>query len=78
MLMVMLSTNTATRERKLIDRIKENLIKKIFLFLTGFEPVTSGFFVELCPLSLSPYPLSYFDPLIYRYTIHSNMTKITS
>ena len=44
MLIVMLNTNTATRERILIDRIKENSIKKIFflfLYLTGFEPVTS-------------------------------------
>ena len=45
MLIVVLNTNTATRERILIDRIKENSIKKkyffLFLYLTGFEPVTS-------------------------------------
>ena len=44
MLIVMFSTNPAKGEKKIYQFIKK-VNKKIFLFLylTGFEPVTSGF-----------------------------------
>ena len=44
MLIVMFSTNPAIGEKKIYQFIKK-VNKKIFLFffLTGFEPVTSGF-----------------------------------
>ena len=39
MLIVMLNTNIATRERILIDRIKENSIKKNIFFVFVFDRV---------------------------------------
>ena len=47
MLIVMLSTNPEIREKKYTNEYKKKINKKyiFFLDLTGFEPVTSGFFI---------------------------------
>ena len=47
MLIVMCSTNPEIREKKYTYEYKKKSIKNIllyFLYLTGFEPVTSGYF----------------------------------
>ena len=48
MLIVMCSTNPEIREKKYTNEYKKKINKKyiiiFFLYLTGFEPVTSGYF----------------------------------
>ena len=80
MLIVMFSTNPAIREKNIPINQKKKINKNILLFLyfTGFEPVTSGFLFSSFICVKRTKPLSYFGPLIYRYKIHQNRYEVQS
>ena len=80
MLIVMFSTNPAIREKNIPINQKKKINKNILLFLyfTGFEPVTSGFLFSSLICVKRTKPLSYFGPLIYRYKIHQNRYEVQS
>ena len=72
LLIVILSTDTTTKEMESKAMNKKKIYKHIIFYFTGFEPVPSGYSSTLYALGWLTKPLSYLGSLNHRYTIHLN------